>query len=91
VGGGRPGEKPPSRGGAAPTGRACTYAEDSPGGSTRETVGGGEDDAAGRGETGAGPPDEVAGAGPAGGTTVAGPTGGCRRWYASTGLQGVPP
>jgi hypothetical protein len=64
------------------------------GGSTREAVGGGKDSAAGRGETGAGPPGEVAGAGPAGGpdgaglaggAASAGPAGGCRCWYASTG------
>jgi hypothetical protein len=65
-----------------------------PGGSTREAVGGGEDGAAGRGETGVGPPGDVAGTGPAGGADGTGPTGGaasaglaggCRRWYASTG------
>jgi hypothetical protein len=58
-----------------------------PGGSTREAVGGGEDGAAGRGETRAGPPGEVAGAGPAGGTAGAGPASGYRRWYASTGSR----
>jgi hypothetical protein len=58
-----------------------------PGGSTRVAVGGGEDDAVGRGKTGASPPGEVAGAGPAGGAAGAGPAGGCRRWYASTGSR----
>jgi hypothetical protein len=49
------------------------------GGSTREAVGGSEDNAADRGETGASPPGEVAGVGIAGGADGAGPASGCGR------------
>jgi hypothetical protein len=42
-----------------------------PGGSPREAGGGGEDDAPCKGETGAGPPGEVADTGPVGGVVGA--------------------